>query len=100
MVYKSDCDQETCLVEQRSYIGCTTVAINERFKQHAGIEKHYLTQHGRNITGPEMLPNVSIIARSPDLCELYLLEALIIKKYNPIIKAQVNDFNLTLKVLN
>ena len=100
VVYKYICDQETCLVEQRSYIGCTTVTIKERFKQHAGIKKHYLTEHGRNITGSEMLPNVSVIARSPDPSELYLLEALIIKEYNPIINAQINDFNRTLKIFN
>ena len=100
MVYKYICDQETCLVEQASYIGCTTVTIKERFKQHAGIKKHYLTEHGRNITGSEMLPIVSMKACSPDPSELYLLEAHIIKEYNPLINAQINCFNRTLKFFN
>ena len=99
-MYKCICDQETCLVEQTSYIGCTTVTIKDRFKKHADIRKYYLTEHGRKFTGSEILPNLSILARSLDPCELYLLEGLMIEEYNPIIVAQMNYFNRNLKIFN
>ena len=98
VVYQYNCDQSTCMVDKISYIGHTTTTIKERFKQHASIKKHYLTVHGINITGQEMNSNVKVIGRAVDKFELCILEALLIKENNPVINAQVNDFNCTLKI--
>ena len=98
VVYQYNCGQSTCMVDKISYIGHTTTTIKERFKQHASIKKHYSTVHGINITGQEMNSNVKVIGRAVDKFELCILEALLIKEKNPVINAQVNDFNCTLKI--
>ena len=77
-----------------------TLTLKGRLKQLSDIKKHYLMEHGQNTTGAEMIPNVSILERSPDPCELCLLEALIIKEHDPIANVQINVSNRTVKILN
>ena len=65
-----------------------------------GHKKHYTTQVCRNTTGNAISGIVSLITRSVDPCDLYLLEALMIEENIPFINVQVNDFNCTLKTFN
>ena len=44
------------------------------------------------------IPNTSILARASDKIDLILLEALLIKEFEPIINIQTDDFNITLKL--
>ena len=98
VVYKYECNERSCKETNAFYIGMTTVTIKERFKQHASIKKHYATTHNRNITGSEMIRNVSVLAREREKKDLLILEALLIKDHNPPINRQCEDFNRVLKV--
>ena len=100
VVYKYSCQETHCNVASTDYIGHTTVTIKERFKQHASIKKHYRITHNRNITGSEMLENVSILARAQNKQDLIIMEALYIKEYQPSINTQADDFNRILKIFN
>ena len=98
VVYKYSCDQVPCTEAQSCYIGYTTTTVKERFKQHASIKKHFRTVHNRNITGSEMIKNVSILAHVNNKIDLILTEALLIKEHGPVINIQTDDFNRTLKI--
>ena len=87
-----------CTEVEACYIGLTTVTVRERFKQHASIKKHFQVVHKENITGNQMLRNVSVIAKCPHKQDLHILEALLIKETNPSINRQTDDFNRTLKI--
>ena len=86
------------MVDKISYVGHITTIIKERFTQHASIKKHYITVYGIKLTGQEMTPNVTIIGRGVDKFKLCIREAVLIKENNPLINAQANDFNRTLKM--
>ena len=60
VVYQYTCNQGECTTSQSTYIGHTRTTIKDRFKQHAAIKKHHQQIH--NITGSQMLPNVTILA--------------------------------------
>ena len=66
-------------------------------KQHTGIKFHHNTIHKRNITGKQMLENVTVLARPNNRTDLAILEALLVKQYNPVNK-QMKDFSPTLKI--
>ena len=76
----------------------TTVKIEERFKQHASITKHYVTTHIWNITGSETQRIVSVIDLEREKKDLIILESLLIKDLNSPIKRQCEEFNRVLKV--
>ena len=98
VVYKYTCNVQSCKETNVFYVGMTTVTIKERFKQHSAIKKHFEQTHKRNITGSEMFKNVSVLARRREKEDLSILEALMIKRLNPTINRQCNDFGRTLKV--
>ena len=98
VVYEYVCDQAPCDSVHTCYVGYTASTIKDRFKQHASIKKHFQKIHSRNITGSQMLPNVSVIHRANNKRDLQILEALTIKYHSPIINSQVEDFNRTLKI--
>jgi len=98
VVYKYSCDQVPCNEAQLCYIGHTTTTIKDRFRQHNSIKKHYRDHHNSNITGKQMIPNVSILRRCNDRRDLIILEALMIKEFKPVINIQADDFNRTLKI--
>ena len=92
VVYQYNCDKVPCMETKTSYIGRTTTTIKERMKQHTGIKFHHNTVHKRNITGKQMLENVTVLARSNNKTDLAILEALLIKQHNPVINKQVKDW--------
>ena len=81
-----------------SYTGRRKTTIKERMKQHTGIRFHHNTVHKRNISGKQRLKIVTVLARSNNRTELAILEALLIKHYNPLISKQIKDFSHTLKI--
>lgn len=97
-MYQYTCNKELCTTTQSKYIGHTTTTIKERFRQHASIKRHHRELHNENITGSQMLPNVTIIATNHNNQELHLLEALLIKEHKPLINIQCGDFDRTLKI--
>ena len=98
VIYKYSCNVQSCKETDEFYVGMTTVTLKERFKQHSAIKKHFEQTHMRNITGSQMTRNVSVIARRREKEDLSILEALLIKRLNPSINRQSNDFGRTLKV--
>ena len=98
VVYEYECNARSCKETNAFYIGLTNATIKKWFKQHASIKKHYATTHNRNITGSEMLKNVSALAWEHEKKDLLILEALLIKVHNPPINRQCEDFNRVLKV--
>jgi len=99
VVYKYTCDQAPCTeAQQMYYVGHTTTTIKERFKQHSSIKKHYRDHHQCNITGKQMLPNVTILSKVNNKQDIAILEALFIRDLKPIINIQADDFNRTLKI--
>ena len=98
VVYKYLCNEEPCTEAHVCYIGHTTTTIKERFKQHAAIKKHYRLTHNRNITGSQMISNVTIIDSAHSKQDLSIIEALHIKEQKPNINIQAEDFNKTLRV--
>jgi hypothetical protein len=98
VVYKYHCDEvHRNNVQGADYIGFTRTTLKDRMKQHASIKKHYKEEHERNITGSEMLQNVSVLSKSNNRIDLIIMEALYIKQEHPIINIQTDDFNRTLK---
>ena len=67
-------------------------------KQFTGIKFHHNTVHKIYITGKQMLENVTLPARSNNMTDTAILEALLIKQHNPVINKQVRDFLRTLKI--
>ena len=100
VVYKYSCTETHCNVAQTDYIGHTTATIKDRFKQHASIKKHFRITHNKNITGSEMLANVTVLARAQNKQDLIIMEALLIKQHQPVINTQAEDFNRILKIFN
>ena len=98
VMYQYTCNQGECTTSQSTYIGHTRTAIKDRFKQHAAIKKHHQQIHNNNITGSQMLPNVTILATEHNKQDLAILEALLIKQHGPKINRQTEDFNNTLKI--
>ena len=64
-----------------SYISRTKTTIKEHMKKHDGIKFHHNTVHKRNITGKQMLENVTVLARSNNRTDLAILEALLVKQH-------------------
>ena len=83
---------------QATYIGHTTTTITERMKQHTSIKKHHKETHQQNITGAQMIQNVSILSKPSDKQDLIIMEALLIKQQKTLINIQANYFNRTLKI--
>ena len=98
--YKHECSERSCKETNTFNIGMKTVTIKEWFKQHASIKKHYATTHNRNITGSEIISNVSVLTREREKRDLLILEALLIKDHNPFINRQCEDFIRVLKVFS
>jgi hypothetical protein len=99
VVYKYQCDEALCNNGQGScYVGYTTTTIKERMKQHASIKKHHKDLHCSNITGSQILPNVTVLSKSNCKVDLLVMEALFIRQEKPIINIQTNDFNRTLNI--
>ena len=98
VVYKYTCNERSCKETDAFYIGRTTVTTKDRFRSHASIKKHFQASHNRNVTGSQLLPDVSVVGRRSQKEDLAILEALIIKELNPAINRQVGEFDRTLKV--
>lgn len=99
VVYRYQCDEVHMYNAQNTYyIGHTTTTIKERIKQHTSIKKHHRDHHNCNITGSQILPNVSVLAKLNNKVDLVIMEALLIKQEQPLINIQTDDFNRTLKI--
>ena len=57
------------------------------------METHHL-----NMTGSQMIPNVTVLAKMSDKMDVAIMEALLIKEHKPVINIQTSDFNRILKV--
>ena len=56
--------------------------------------------HNKNITGLEILANVTVLTRAQNKQDLTIMEALLIKLHQPAINTQAEDFKRILKIFN
>ena len=85
-------------MDKISYISHTAVTFEKRFEHCASIKRHKSTVQGIGAAGQEITRDVTVTGRSVNKFELCILEALLIKENIPVINAQDNDFNRTLKI--
>ena len=100
VVYSYTCDKGECQPPQK-YIGYTTTTTKQRMTIHAqtgSILQHNVETHGERIRTADIMSSISIMYRSPELLELKLAEALLIKSENPTLNNQREGMTRVLKI--
>jgi len=100
LVYQYTCPKDGC---NASYIGYTCCTLKERIKNHkynGAIKSHLNNEHlesGKNIN---VESSFKIIYRCQDKNSLQIAEALLIKKFNPILNRRHEGITRTLNIFN
>ena len=97
VVYRFHCKLGECFSAQprNVYIGLTTMTLKERMSAHrykGSIFEHFRTKHGVSPTVDQLLGSTEIIYRENDSFQLHVYEALHIRKFQPPLNENKNDF--------
>ena len=91
MVYKFTCSLEDCRPQTVSYIGATTTTLSRRLTMHktrGAIKDRIETVHRTQITRQILDKNTEVLRTVPDQKRLWILEALYLREYSPVINVQ------------
>lgn len=91
VVYKFTCSHEDCRPQTVSYIGATTTTLSRRLTMHktrGAIKDHIETVHRTQITRQILDKNTEVLRTVPDQKRLWILEALYLREYSPVINVQ------------
>ena len=81
---------------KNEYIGLTTMTLKERMGAHrykGAIFDHFRVKHGVSPTLEQLLGSTEIIYYENDAFQLRVFEALHIKKFQPSLNENKNDFS-------
>ena len=97
LVYKFTCNESECmsLNFKNSYIGYTTQTLQDRLKGHryaGSIFAHYFSAHGDRPTLQGLVNNTEIMYSCDDPIRLRIFEAILIRKFKPLINENLDDF--------
>lgn len=95
VVYRYTCKKGDCALHNNSgYIGYTTTTLSRRITMHlqqGSILTHNNTHHHDDrLTRTDITSNIAIIQQEPNRRKLHILEAVYIRKFEPVINRQVN----------
>ena len=92
VVYQFSCTEVDC---QASYIGHTACTHRKRISQHkysiSVIHKHYINDHLLSCVPVNFTDNFIVRQNFPDICELRIAEAILIKEKSPVINVKYNE---------
>ena len=83
------------------YIGMTSTTLIKRLiahKYNGSIKQHFKDHHKENLKQQHLENNTSIIDKAKNRRQLFIKEALIINKLNPIINVQYSCFSQVLRL--
>ena len=99
VVYQFSCTEVGC---QATYIGHITCTLSKRSSQHkhsiSAIHKHYVNDHLLLCVPVNFTDNFIVLQNFPDICELRIAEAILIKEKSPIINVKYNEMNNSLNL--
>ena len=92
VVYQFSCTEVGC---QATYIGHTACTLRKRSSQHkcsiSAIHKHYINDHLLSCVPVNFSDNFIVLQNFPDICELRIAEAILIKKNHLVINVKYNE---------
>ena len=86
LVYEFTCQEGQCSALNTKYIGMTTCMLRDRMKKHkyqGSIFSHFHTVHRKNPEIESLLESTKILYFSDNPILLPIIEALLIRKYDP-----------------
>ena len=101
VVYSFKCPFAHSNVYECEYIGLTSMALEQRLKNHTyrgSIKDHILHEHNTLVTKTQLIENTSILTHAENRYKLSIKEALLILQKTPIINKQYDNFNNILKL--
>ena len=95
VVYHYTCKKGDCALQNNSgYIGHTTTTLSRRITMHlqqGGLKTHNDTHHHADrLTRTDITDNIKILQEEHNKRKLHILEAVYIRKLEPVINRQVN----------
>ena len=99
MVYQFSCTEVWLSPCQATCIGHTACTSRKRSSQHKysiiAIHKHYINDHLLSCVPVNFSDNFIVVQNFPNMCELRIAEAILIKEKSPIINVKYNEiYNL------
>ena len=80
---------------QATYIGHTACTLRKRSSQHKysikEMHKNYMNDHLLSCVPVNFSDNFIVLQNFPDICELQIAEAILIKEKSPIINVKYNE---------
>ena len=95
VVYHYTCKKGDCALHNNSgYIGHTTTTLSRRITMHlqqGGLKTHNDTHHHNDrLTRTDITNNIAVLQEESNKRKLHILEAVYIRKLEPVINRQVN----------